>query len=315
VKAWQDSTSFCYNRYEEMFMEKLYGCLEGGGTKFVCAVGTGPEAINEEIRFPTTTPDETLDQAIAFFKKHTVSAIGLASFGPLDLNPASPAYGSITATPKPGWAGTNLVAWFRRAFDVPIAIDTDVNAAAFGEYSWLLENRGLDSLVYFTIGTGIGAGAIVNGKVVHGLTHPEAGHVRLPHDRQKDPFPGGCPFHGDCFEGLANGPAISKRWGQPADSLPDDHPAWELEAGYIAAALANVICSLSPQRIVLGGGVMERRFLFPLIRKRVREILNGYIPSPVIAGTMGRYIVPPGLGKRSGILGALALAKLLADKG
>jgi fructokinase len=296
-------------------MEKLYGGMEGGGTKFICAVGTGPEAISEEIRFPTTTPDETLSRAVAFFKKHAISAIGLASFGPLDLNPASPTYGSINATPKPGWAGTNLVAWFRRAFDVPITIDTDVNAAAFGEYFWLPENRGLDSLVYFTIGTGIGAGVIVNGKVVHGLTHPEAGHVHLPHDRQKDPFPGGCPFHSDCFEGLANGPAISKRWGQPAESLSDDHPAWDLEAGYIAAALANVICSLSPQRIVLGGGVMERRFLFPLIRNRVREILNGYIPSPVIAGTMELYIVPPGLGKRPGILGALAMAKLLADKG
>jgi fructokinase len=294
---------------------KIYGSMEGGGTKFVCAVGTDPEAIIEEIRFPTTTPDETLSRAVAFFKKHAIFAIGLASFGPLDLNPTSPTYGSITATPKPGWGGTNLVAWFRRVFDVPIAMDTDVNAAAFGEYFWLPENRGLDSLVYFTIGTGIGAGVIVNGKVVHGLTHPEAGHVRLPHDRQKDPFPGGCPFHGDCFEGLACGPAISARWGQSAVSLPDDHPAWELEAGYIAAALANVICSLSPQRIVLGGGVMERRFLFPLIRNRVREILNGYIPSPVIAGTMELYIVPPGLGKRPGILGALAMAKLLADKG
>ncbi len=294
-------------------MEKFYGAVEGGGTKFICAVGTGPNAIVEEIRFLTTTPDETLSRAIAFFKEHAVSAIGLASFGPLNLTPSSPTYGSITATPKPSWGGTNLVARFRQAFDVPITIDTDVNAAAFGEYFWLPENRGLDSLVYFTIGTGIGAGNVVNGKVVHGLTHPEAGHVRLPHDRQKDPFPGGCPFHGDCFEGLASGPAISKRWGQPAESLPDDHPAWDLEAGYIAAALANIICSLSPQRIVLGGGVMERQFLFPLIRNRVREILNDYIPSPVIAGQMNLYITPPGLGKRPGILGALAMAKLLVE--
>lgn len=292
---------------------KIYGSMEGGGTKFICAVGTGPDDIREEIRFPTTTPDETLDQAISFFKKHALAAMGLAPFGPLDLNPASPTYGSITATPKAGWSDTDILGRFRRHFDVPMAFDLDVNAAAFGEYFWLPENRGLDSLVYFTIGTGIGAGVIVNGKVVHGLTHPEAGHVRLPHDRQKDPFPGGCPFHGDCFEGLANGPAISKRWGQPAESLPDDHPAWDLEAGYIAAALANVICSLSPQRIVLGGGVMERRFLFSLIRNRVREILNGYIPSPVIAGTMELYIVPPGLGKRSGILGAMAMAKFLAE--
>jgi len=290
-------------------MEKLYGGMEGGGTKFVCAVGTRPDEIIDETRFPTTTPDETLDQAIAFFKKHTVEAIGLAPFGPLDLNPASPAYGSITATPKPGWSNTDILGRFRKHFDVQMAFDLDVNAAAYGEYYWLSENRDLDSLVYFTIGTGIGAGVIINGKVVHGLTHPEAGHMRLPHDRQKDPFPGCCPFHGDCFEGLANGPAIGRRWGQSGDTLPDDHPAWDLEADYIAYALANVIFLLSPQRIVLGGGVMERPQLFPLIRQKVREIINGYIASPVMTGSMNEYIVQPGLGKRSAILGAMAMAR------
>ena len=185
----------------------------------------------------------------------------------------------------------------------------DVNAAAFGEFALVPENQALESLVYFTIGTGIGAGIIIHGKVVHGLTHPEAGHMRLPHDLQKDPFPGVCLFHGECFEGLANGSAITKRWGQPAESLPENHPAWELEANYIAHALTNVICLLSPQRIVLGGGVMQQLHLFPLIRQKVREDLNDYIPSPVIKGTMNTYIVPPGLGKRSGILGAMALAK------
>ena len=290
-------------------MAELIGCLEGGGTKFVCAVGTSPEDIREEIRFPTTTPDETIDRSIVFFKKHKLVAIGLAPFGPLNLDPTSPDFGSITATPKPGWSGTNLLKRFRQAFDLPIAIDLDVNAAVFGEYSWIPENHNLDSLVYYTIGTGIGAGVIFKGQLVHGLTHPEAGHVSLPHDRAKDPFPGCCPFHGDCLEGLANGPAISARWGQPADSLPDDHPAWELEAGYIAAAVTNVILTVSPQRIILGGGVMGRLQLFPLIRRRVSKILNGYIHSPVIAGSMEAYIVPPGLGKRSGILGAMALAR------
>ena len=290
-------------------MEKLYGGMEGGGTKFVCAVGTRPDEIIDETRFLTTSPEETLDQAIAFFKKHTVEAIGLAPFGPLDLNPASPAYGSITATPKPGWSNTDILGRFRKHFDVQMAFDLDVNAAAYGEYYWLSENRDLDSLVYFTIGTGIGAGVIINGKVVHGLTHPEAGHMRLPHDRQKDPFPGCCPFHGDCFEGLANGPAIGRRWGQSGDTLPDDHPAWDLEADYIAYALANVIFLLSPQRIVLGGGVMERPQLFPLIRQKVREIINGYIASPVMTGSMNEYIVQPGLGKRSAILGAMAMAR------
>ncbi|KAF0108635.1 MAG: fructokinase [Anaerolineaceae bacterium] len=287
--------------------------MEGGGTKFACAVGAGPDDIRSEIRFPTATPDETLARAIDFFRQHPVAAIGLAPFGPLDLDPASPAYGSITATPKPGWAGTNILAAFRRAFDIPLAFDTDVNAAAFGEFHWPPANRGLDSLVYFTIGTGIGAGVIANGKVVHGLTHPETGHVRIPHDREKDPFAGICPFHADCFEGLASGSALAARWGRPGESLPDGHPAWELEAGYIASALVNVILTVSPQRIVLGGGVMQRRHLFPLIRAKVKELLNGYIASPVFAGTMDKYIVPPALGIRSGALGALAMAKNYAE--
>jgi fructokinase len=291
---------------------ELFGSMEGGGTKFVCAVGTGPDDLQAEVRFATTTPEETLDQAVAFFRGYpALAAIGLAPFGPLDLNPASPTYGSITATPKPGWSGTNVLAAFRAAFDLPLAIDLDVNAAAFGEYAWVPANRELDSLVYYTIGTGIGAGVIAGGELVHGLTHPEAGHVLLPHDRALDPFPGCCPFHGDCFEGLASGPALGRRWGQPGESLPEQHPAWELEAGYIAAALTNTILTVSPQRIVLGGGVMERTFLFARIRERVRELLAGYVASPVIAGSMDSFIVPPALGRRSAILGGMALARQL----
>ncbi|HVM70840.1 MAG TPA: ROK family protein [Anaerolineales bacterium] len=289
-------------------MNKIYGGMEGGGTKFVCAVGTGPDEIIAETRFPTTSPAETLERAISFFKNYELAAIGLAPFGPVDLNPASPGYGSITATPKAGWSNTNILGPFRQQFNVPIAFDLDVNAAAFGEFSWVPENHALESLVYYTIGTGIGAGVLINGRLVHGLTHPEAGHVRLPHDWQKDPFPGLCPFHGDCFEGMANGPAIGKRWGQPAETLPEDHPAWELEATYIAYALTGAICMLSPQRIVLGGGVMEQPQLFPLIRQKVHTYLNDYIPSPVVKGSMEGFIVPPGLGKRSGILGAMAMA-------
>jgi fructokinase len=298
-----------------MTTNPLIGGMEGGGTKFVCAVGSGPDEIVEEVRFPTTTHGETLDRAIAFFQKYNLSAIGLASFGPLDLNTASPTYGSITATPKPGWTGTNVLAPFQRTFNVPLAFDLDVNAAAFGEYSWIPENRRLETLVYFTIGTGIGAGVIINGKVIHGLTHPEAGHMRLPHDRKEDPFPGNCPFHGDCFEGMANGPSLTRRWKRPAETLPDNHPAWELEATYISYALVNVILTLSPQRIVLGGGVMERQLLFPSIRGKVGNLLNGYIASSVLTGTMDEYIVPPALGKRSGVLGAMAMAKTLLEKG
>jgi fructokinase len=192
---------------------------------------------------------------------------------------------------------------------VPLVFELDVNAAAFGEYSWIPENRKLDSLVYFTIGTGIGAGLIINKRITHGLIHPEAGHMRLPHDRKKDPFPGNCPFHGDCFEGMASGPALAHRWRRPAETLPDNHPAWEQEAMYIAYALVNVILMLSPERIVLGGGVMEHQALFPSIRSKVRGLLNGYLASPVLAGTMEDYIVLPALGRSSGVLGALALAK------
>jgi fructokinase len=295
-------------------MSKLYGGMEGGGTKFVCAVGSGPDNIVEEIRIPTTTPGETLDQAAAFFQKFDLSAIGLAPFGPLDLNPASPTHGSITTTPKPGWAGINVVAPFQRIFDIPLAFDLDVNAAAFGEYFWVPENRKLEALVYFTIGTGIGAGIISNGKITHGMTHPEAGHLRLPHDRKKDPFPGTCPFHGDCFEGMASGPALASRWRRPAETLPDNHPAWEQEAEYIAYALVNIIVTLSPQRIVLGGGVMKHQSLFLSIRRKVRSLLAGYLASPVLTGTMEEYIVPPALGNRSGVLGALALARTLVEK-
>jgi fructokinase len=292
-----------------MGQKRLYGGMEGGGTKFVCAVGTGPDEIIEETRFPTTSPAETLAQVIAFFKKHKPAAIGIASFGPVDLNPTSKTFGYITGTPKPGWSHTDVLGPLKGAFDLPMVFETDVNAAVLGEFTWVPGNRALDSLVYYTIGTGIGAGILINGKLVHGLTHPEAGHMQLPHDRELDPYPGGCPFHGDCFEGLANGPAMALRWHKPAETLPEDHPAWDLEATYIALALVNTICTLSPQRIVLGGGVMQQQSLFPLIRQKVRERLNGYIVSPIIRGSMEDYIVPPGLGKRSGILGAMAMAR------
>ncbi len=293
--------------------DKLYGAVEGGGTKFVCAVGRGPQDIVAETRFPTTTPQETLARAVEFFRQYELAAIGLASFGPVDLNPASPSFGSITTTPKPGWGGTNVLAYFQRALGVPVVFETDVNAAAFGEYYWVEENRALDSLVYFTIGTGIGAGIVVNGQILHGLTHPEAGHMRLPHDWQRDPYPGCCPFHGDCFEGLACGVALAKRWGQAADSLPSDHPAWPLEAEYIALAMVAVICLLSPRRIILGGGIMQRTELLPLIRQRVKQLLHGYIASPIFEGDLETYLVPPALGKRSGVLGALALAQQRVD--
>ncbi len=295
---------------------RLLGGIEGGGTKFVCVVATGPDHIVAETRFPTTTPAETLDQAIAFFapyvKSGDLASIGFASFGPVDLDSASPTFGYITTTPKPGWAHSDMIGKLRQEFGIPVAFELDVNAAALGEYYWVPENRQHDPLVYFTIGTGIGAGVMVNGKLVHGLAHPEAGHIRLPHDWQKDPFKGVCPYHGDCFEGLATGPSMNTRWGQPAETLPLDHPAWELEATYIALAMTNVVCTLSPKRIVLGGGVMQQMHLFPLIRQKLAQYLNGYIQSPVLLTQMDSYIVPPALGTRSGGLGAIALAQQVA---
>ena len=291
----------------------MFGGIEGGGTKFVCAVGTGPDDIQREARFPTTAPVETLDKVIDFFKQAErdfgkLSALGFASFGPIDPNPASPTYGFILPTPKPGWSNANVLGMLKSAFDMPMAFDLDVSGAALGEGLWGAA-QGLDTFMYITVGTGIGGGAIVNGKLTHGLLHPEMGHILLPHDRQRDPFEGGCPFHNDCFEGLASGPALEKRWGQKAETLPPDHPAWELEAHYIALALANYIYTLSPQRIIIGGGVGGNEQLLPIIRKNVQNLLNGYVQSPAITQNIADYIVSPGLGARSGMLGAIALAQ------
>jgi len=289
----------------------VYGGIEAGGTKFVCAVGTGPDDLRAETRFPTTTPEETIEQAVAFFeegaREEALTAIGIASFGPVDPNPVSPTFGYITTTPKEGWANIEFASRIGRALGVPVGFDTDVNGAALGEHRWGTA-QGLDTFIYLTVGTGIGGGGLVNGRPMHGLVHPEMGHVRLPRHAD-DFFPGVCPYHGDCLEGMATGPALEARWGQSPETLPADHPAWEMEAHYLAFGLVNFICTLSPQRIVMGGGVMEQSHLFPLIRQRVQALLNGYVQSPTILEQIDGYIVPPALGKRAGVLGAIALAQ------
>lgn len=294
---------------------KVFGGIEAGGTKFVCAVGTGPMDIRAEVRFPTTTPDETLERSIEFFRqqqeKLPLAAIGIGSFGPLDPHVASPTYGFITSTPKPGWANTDVVGPIRQALGVPVGFDTDVNGAALGEFQWG-SAQGLDTFLYLTVGTGIGGGGLVNRGLMHGLIHPEMGHIRIPHDWKNDPFPGICPYHGDCFEGLACGPALERRWGQKAETFPADHAAWSLEAHYLALALINYACTVSPQRMILGGGVMSQVALYPIVRREFKEILNGYIVSPEINDHIENYIVPPGLGNRSGVLGAFALAQQVA---
>ncbi|HYF92333.1 MAG TPA: ROK family protein [Symbiobacteriaceae bacterium] len=287
----------------------LYGGIEAGGTKFVCAVGTGPDDLRAVERFPTTSPDETIDRVVEFFRNQPepVVAVGIGSFGPVDPNPASPRYGWITSTPKPGWRNTDLRGRVQAALGVPIGFDTDVNAAALGEHRWGAA-RGLDTFMYLTVGTGIGGGVMVGGQLLHGLIHPELGHIPVAR-RADDPYDGTCPYHGDCLEGLAAGPAMERRWGARAETLPAGHPAWDLEAHYLAQGLASFICTLSPQRIILGGGVMQQEHLYPLVRGKVRSALNGYVQSPLILERTEEYIVAPGLGSRAGVLGCIALAQ------
>ena len=278
------------------------GGIEAGGTKFVCAVGSSPDDIDVG-EVPTTTPDETIQRAVAFFKEHQpVSAIGIGSFGPIDPNPTSKTFGYITATPKLAWKNFNFAGAIHDSLAAEVAFDTDVNAAALGESRWGAA-QGLDNFLYLTVGTGIGGGGMVNGRLMHGRTHPEMGHIRIPHNIEKDPYKGSCPYHGDCLEGLACAPAVQDRWGQAGETLPDDHRAWDLEAHYLALGIASWICTLSPQRIVLGGGVMSRKKLYPLVRTEVSALLNGYVEAP--------EIVPPLLGARAGVLGAIALALTL----
>jgi len=292
---------------------QLYGGVELGGTNVDCIIASDPQHVLAQVRIQTTDPDDTLGAVVQFFKKNMISAagvlssIGIACFGPLDLDPESPFFGRITDTPKPGWTNISVLDVIRNGVGLPAIIDTDVNGAAIGEAAWGAA-RGLDNFIYLTIGTGIGGGGLVNGGPLHGLVHPEMGHMRLPHDLEIDPFAGICPYHGDCWEGLASGPAIAARWGMPGPDLPADHPAWELEAHYIALALHNLICTLSPSRIILGGGVPHQAQIFPLVRQKVCQSLAGYVRSEAILDDIDAYIVPPGLGDMAGRLGAVAMA-------
>jgi fructokinase len=286
----------------------LYGGIEAGGTKWVCAVGNGPSDMRGTTTFPTTAPDETIARAVEFFAQNgSLEAVGVGSFGPIDSRRSSRRFGFITTTPKPGWAQTNVAGRLEELLDVPVAFDTDVNAAALGEQRWGAA-VGLDSFCYVTVGTGIGGGVVANGRLVHGLLHPELGHMRIPHDRVADPFPGCCPYHGDCFEGLASGEAMRQRWGYDAQELDDDEP-WQLEAQYLALGLVNVICALSPERIILGGGVMKEPTLLSRVLGRLRELLAGYFDAPELNDAIGDFVVRPGLGDRAGVLGAIALAQ------
>lgn len=283
---------------------KTLGGIECGGTKWVLGVGTGPGDL-KTATIPATTPTETLRATAGFFRGKTIAALGIGCFGPLDLHPTSPKYGYITSTPKIAWRDFDILGELRRAIQVPAALDTDVNAAVLGEARWGA-GQGLTDFVYLTVGTGIGGGALSGGHLIHGLTHPEMGHMPIPHDRS---FAGSCPFHGDCLEGLASGPAIRARWGMAGAKLPSSHEAWPLEAHYLAAGLANIVYALSPAKIILGGGVMRQQQLYPLIRQELQRRLSGYIQAREILEDIDNFVVPPGLGERSGVAGALVLAE------
>jgi fructokinase len=284
----------------------VYGGIETGGSKWECAVGTAPEDVRATETIPTTTPEETIGRAVAFFQREgPVAAIGIGSFGPVDLDARSPTWGFVTTTPKPGWANTSVASEIADRLSVRVVFDTDVNAAALGEHRWGAA-KGLDTFCYITVGTGIGGGGMVGGRLLHGLVHPEFGHLRIPHDSALDPFRGVCPYHGDCWEGLASGHAMETRWGRLPEDL--DHPEpWELEARYLALGLVSVICILSPEKIILGGGVMSRPGLLELIHRDVGALMNNYLETSVIAEKISDYIVLPALGGQSGILGAIAL--------
>lgn len=301
-----------------MSNQQIFGTIEGGGTKFICAIADEHNNILLDTRIPTTLPQATLSACADFFLNAqeslgSLTALGIACFGPLDPRPSSPTYGHILATPKQGWESTDIVGYFKNVLgrSLPVGFDTDVNAAVLAEARWGAGQK-LRDIVYLTIGTGVGGGALINGELLHGYAHPEMGHILLPKHPLDDAFPGVCPFHGACLEGLASGPSIEARWGVNAADLPAEHPAWQLEAHYLALGLMNICLILAPERIILGGGVMNQSFLLPMIRSALRDLLGNYLQVPAVAD-LESYLVPSGLSGIAGLYGGLALAHQAAS--
>jgi fructokinase len=291
----------------------LLGAIEAGGTKFRCAVARGREQILLSERIETGEPGPTLRAVLNFFEQAQIAhgvidAFGIAAFGPLDLDRESRKYGHILATPKRGWRDIDLISPLQQRFGKPIFIDTDVNAAALAELE-LGAGRGLRSLVYITVGTGVGGGAVIAGGTLRGLMHPEMGHISVRRDSRDRDFRGVCPFHGDCLEGVVCGPAVLARWGVQLDALDASHEAWSIIGGYLGQLTANLALMLSCERVVLGGGVMNAGALLPYVRASARACLNGYLPIAALSGDLEQYIVSPGLGDCSGLIGALTLAQ------
>lgn len=283
-----------------------FGAIDAGGKRFICGVTNENGDTLEKVVIETETPEKTIPNVIEFFKNKGIVALGLGCFGPLDLHPTSKTYGYITSTPKEGWKDFDIVGVLKDNLNIPVYFDTNINTAVLGEAVWGAA-KNLKNSIYLTIGSGIGGGAIVEGKLVHGMLHPEMGHIFVSR-HPRDKFTGNCPFHGgNCLEGMASGPAMERRWNKPLENLPEDHPAWDLEAYYIAHALVNYILVLSPEKIILGGDVMRYKYLFPVIRRAVVKLLNGYVQTDNIFKNINTYIVSPDLGENSGFLGAAAL--------
>lgn len=296
----------------------LFGSIEAGGTKFICAVGYDAHSIEDEVLFPTTSPQETLSRVEEFFqsavqKYGAMKGLGIGSFGPVNLNAESENFGKILQTPKPGWSNVNMVAMLKSSLNVPISVDTDVNCALLAEVNWGA-GRGLKNVAYVTVGTGIGGGFYVNGRIMNGFAHPEIGHLHLSSLVDGDDFEGVCPYHkAECFEGVASGPALIERWGRKHYELPTDHQAWSFEAEYLARLCHNIILTTAPERIIMGGGVMKQMQLFPMIKDRLKALLNGYIDFEAYQIDWNNYIVPTGLGGQAGIMGGLELARMNCD--
>lgn len=289
----------------------FFGALEAGGTKMVVAIGNENGTIIEQMSIPTTTPEETIPKIIAYFKDKEIKALGVGAFGPVDVVKTSKTYGYILNTPKLAWKQFNLVGALQDGLHVPVGIDTDVNGSCLGEMTYGCA-KGLDTVLYMTVGTGIGVGIAVDGKLLHGMLHPEGGHIMIPKNSH-DPGECICPYHTSCLEGLASGPAIEMRWGKKANELVENSVVWELESEYLAKGIVNMILLLSPQKIILGGGVMHQEQLFPMIREKVKNYLNHYYDTKEILD-MEQYIVPASLHDDQGIMGAVRLGQIAYEE-